>query len=236
MADRKKTVKVLELIQDWKLWPRHEAGKLDSTNVAKLREILQSGRQFNTPIVVDAASLRIIDGFHRCRALLDVQGDDAETEVILRDYENEIAMRIEAAHFANSGSLQLTPKDKVHFALGMRRDHVPWPLIADALDMDVERCRVLVDGRSIETKEGKIAVSAGAADLAEHLNQTGKKADAEQEHFARTANGTPPLMHARMLLNALRAYGSIEYDAKTMEVLAELAQAIREIVAKVKAA
>ena len=233
MVDKKKVVKVLELILDWKLWPRHEAGKLDSTNVAKLANILRDGKTFNTPIVVDADSLRVIDGFHRCRALLVVKGDDAETEVTLREYKDEVAMRMEAARFANSGSLQLTPKDRVHFALGMRRDHVPWPLIADALDMDVERIKKLVDGRSITTRDGtRIAVSAAAAPLAEHLE--GKKADAEQEHFARTANGTPPLMHARMLLNALRAYGSIEYDEKTVAVLMELSEAIREIVAKVK--
>src|SRR3990167_3060454 len=209
MADRKKTVKGLELVLDWKLWPRHEASKLDSTNLAKLRQILQDGKAFNSPIVVDATSLRVIDGFHRTRALLDVLGDDAETEVVLREYKDEVSMRMEAARFANNGSLQLTPKDRVHFALGMRRDHVPWPLIADALDMDVERIRKLTDGRSIMTRDGtRIAVSAAAAPLAEHLE--GKKADAEQEHFARTANGSPPLMHARMLLNALRAYGAVE--------------------------
>jgi len=233
MGDKTKTVKVLELIQDWHLWPRHEAGKLDSTNVTKLREVLKSGRKFNTPIIVDAASLRIIDGFHRCRAYLDVLGEDAETEVVLREYADEIAMRIDAAHFANSGSLQLTPKDVTHFALGMRRDHVPWPRIAEALDMDVERCRTLVEGRSLTTQDGsKIAVSAAAVELVKHLD--GKKADAEQEHFARTANGSPPMAHAHMLLKALRAYGSIEYDAKSIAVLTELAEAIREIVAKVK--
>jgi len=234
MADKKKVVKVLELVLDWKLWPRHEAGKLDSTNVAKLRQILEDGKTFNTPIVADADSLRVIDGFHRCRALLDVRGDDAETEVTLREYKDEVTMRMEAARYANSGSLQLTPKDKVHFALGMRRDHVPWPLIADALDMDVERIRKLTDGRSIMTRDGtRIAVSAAAAPLAEHLE--GKKADAEQEHFARTANGSPPLMHARMLLNALRAYGAVEYDAKVIEVLTDLAAAIKEVLSKVKA-
>jgi len=233
MADKKKIVKVLELVLDWKLWPRHEASKLDSTNLAKLRQILQDGKAFNSPIVVDATSLRVIDGFHRTRALLDVLGDDAETEVVLREYKDEVTMRMEAARFANNGSLQLTPKDRVHFALGMRRDHVPWPLIADALDMDVERIRKLTDGRSITTQDGtRIAVSAGAATLAEHLK--GKKADTAQEHWGRTGNGNLPLMHARMLLNALRAYGAMEYDAQTMEVLTDLVAAIKEVLAKVK--
>ena len=219
--DKTKKVKVLELIQDWKIWPRHEAGKLDSTNVAKLKEILVSGRVFNTPIIVDAKSLRIIDGFHRCRALLSVFGDEVEIEVVLREYENEVAMRIDAAHFANSGSLQLTPKDKVHFALGMRRDHVPWPLIANALDMDVERVRKLVEGRSVTTQDGvKIAVSAAVSTMVESLG--GDKADGDQEHFARTANGSPPMMHARMLLNALRARGAVVFDNKTIAVLREL--------------
>jgi hypothetical protein len=231
MSDRKKTVKVLELILDWKLWPRHEAGKLDSTNVSKLKAILQDGRSFNTPIIVDSKSLRVIDGFHRTRALTDVFGDDAEVEVTLRDYENEVAMRIDAAHYANSGSL--TPKDKVHFSLGMRRDHVPWPLIAEALDMDVERIKKLVEGRSVMTQDGvKIAVSAAAAPLAEHLE--GKKANSDQEHYARTANGNPPAMHLRMFVNAMRARGSMEYDAKTIALMQEAIEMMSEIVAKVK--
>ena len=227
MADKTQKMKVLELILDWKLWPRHEAGKLDSTNVAKLKDILKSGRSFNTPIIVDAASLRVIDGFHRSRALLDVFGDEAETDVLLRDYDNEVAMRMEAAKCANTGALQLTPKDRVHFALGMRRDHVPWPLISEALDMDVERIRKLVDGRSVTTREGKIAVSAAVAPLAEYLD--GKKADADQEHYARTANGSPPLMHARMLLSALRAAGAIDLNGKALDILRELHTVIGEI-------
>lgn len=233
MADTKKSVRVLGLILDWKLWPRHEAGKLDGTNVSKLKALLESGRQFNTPIVVDAKSLRVIDGFHRCRALLDVFGESAVTEAILRTYENDVAMRLEAARLANNGALQLTPKDRVHFSLGMRRDRVPWPIIAEALDMDVERLKTLVEGRSVMTRDGvKIAVSAAAAPMAEHL--AGRTASADQEHFARTANGNAPIMHARMLMNALKARGSIEYDEKTVAVLEELAAVIRSVLVKVK--
>lgn len=231
--DKTKKVKVLELVMDWKLWPRHEAGKLDTTNLAKLRDILKSGRSFNTPMIVDSKSLRITNGFHRSRAFLDVFGDDVEAEVILRDYADETAMRIDSARQANSGDLQLTPKDKVHFALGMRRDRVPWPLIADALDMDVERVRKLVEGRSITTQDGvRIAVSAAVAPLAEHLE--GRKADSEQEHFARTANGSPPAMHVRMTLNALRAEGAIVYDEKMISMLRELWEVIGAILKKIK--
>jgi hypothetical protein len=116
----------------------------------------------------------------------------------------------------------------------MRRDHVPWPIIADALDMDPERVRKLVEGRSVVTQDGtKIAVSAAAAPLAEHLG--GKKADSGQEHYARTANGSPPMMHARMLLNALRARGAIVYDENTIAVLRELAEELEEVLGKVKA-
>jgi len=231
--DTKKKVKVLELVQDWRIWPRHEAGKLDSTNVHKLEEILLSGRSFNTPIVVDSKSLRIIDGFHRAKALLRVQGDKAETVVILREYANEVAMRIDAAHSANSGALQLTPKDKVHFALGMRRDRVPWPIIAKALDMDVERVRKLVEGRSIVTQNGtRIAVSAAVAPLAKHLD--GKKADSDQEHFARTAGGwNAPTMLLRGFINAAKAQGAIEYDDQTIKLLQEVYALIADILKKV---
>ena len=97
MGETTTRMKVIELVMDWKLWPRHEANKLDSTNLSKLRDVLRAGREFSTPIIAERKSLRIVDGFHRVHVLLDEVGDDAEADVTLKDYENEVAARIDAA-------------------------------------------------------------------------------------------------------------------------------------------
>jgi len=234
MAEKLKRVKVLELVQDWDLWPRYEAGKLDSTNLRKLCEVLKAGKPFDTPMVVDAKSMRIVDGFHRAKALLTVKGMDAEADVLLVDYKDDIEMRLAAARFAHSGSLQMTPKDIAHFCLRMRRDRVPWPRIAEALSMDPERCRSMIERRSIDTPDGRAAVAGGAEELVTRLQESGKRPNSDQVHYARHADGSVPRMHAWQLLNAVRAYRTIGFDEKTIAVLKELYAAIGEVLAKVK--
>lgn len=232
-SDKVVEVKLAELIIDWSLWPRHEAKKLDVTNIGRMKEALHAGLPL-PPIVVDRKSMRVVDGFHRVRAHEDVYGDEGSIQAVLRDYENEAAMFLESGMLNNVQGLPLSPKDKAHFVLRARRLKIPFPLIAKALGMREESIKSFVEKRTILSVEGqRIPVGAGAQTMAQNLD--GKKANEEQTHFARTCNGSPPMMHARMLLNALRAYGAIEYDEKSVAVLKELRAAIDQIIEKVAA-
>lgn len=216
-----KKMKAIELVFDWNLWPRHKAEVLDVTNLNQLKDALRAGMRF-PPVIVDEKSFRIIDGFHRTRATLDVLGDDAEIEVEVRRYGTEAEMFLEAGALNNHG-LKLGPLDRAHFILKARKMKIPPAAIATALGMDPDKMKEFIAKRSAKTREGEvIPLPAGARNLA------GKVLTESQEHFARTANGCLPEMYARMLLNALNA-DALELDERTVTLLSELNQVIEQV-------
>lgn len=220
MAIRK--VKALELIMDWALWPRFEANDLDRTNINQMKDVLESGGTL-PPIIVDKKSLRIIDGFHRTSAVLSLFGDDAEIDADIRDYGNETEMFLDAVRINSRQGLKLSQKDRAHVMLTLRRKKQPWPVIAEALGMPIDKMKKFFNERTATAKSGeKIPLAYGAKNLA------GKKLTSKQEHYARTANGMLPIVNARLLLNALRA-NSYPLTPKEIEVLSELRLAIDEV-------
>ena len=208
-------MKVLELIADWALWPRWEANDLDSTNISRMKEALRAGMEL-PPIIADAKSFRIIDGFHRQKSYLSVYGEGVESQVELREYKNEGEMYLDATRMNTIQGLPLSPKDKVHVILVGRRMKLPLAKIAEALGMRKEKAQEFIAKRTATTSTGeKIPLSAGAMKLAgKHLNK-------EQEKFARTSNGMQPIVNARLLLNALRANSS-PLTQKELDIYIEL--------------
>lgn len=219
-------VKAIDLVYDWNLWPRQSAQRLDSTNVARMREAIRSGFPL-PPVIVNAKDMRIIDGFHRTQAHLDVLGDDAEVDAILKTYKTDAEMFLEAGATNHHHGLPMSPKDRAHFISKCRKMRIPWPAIAEALNMDPKRVREFVEKRTAKTESGEtIPLSAGARSLA------GKTLTPVQEHYARTSNGCMPEMYISMLLNALRADGVVMSD-QTIRKLKELSDEIMVILDEV---
>ena len=209
------TIKAIELVIDWNLWPRQSAQKLDSTNLARMKAALRAGFTM-PPILVNKKDNRVVDGFHRVRAILDVFGDDGKVEVIYKDYANDAEMFLEAGATNHHQGLPMSPKDRAHFISKCRKLKIPWPAIAEALSSDAEALKEFVKKRTAKTESGEtIPLAAGAMALA------GKTLTPVQEHYARTANGCLPEMYISMLLNALRGDGVVLTD-KTLARLQEL--------------
>jgi len=221
MSTITKTVKAIELVFDWNLWPRHKAEVLDATNLNQLRDALRAGMRF-PPVVVDASSLRIVDGFHRTRAVLDVFGEEGEIDAEMRSYKKDEEMFLEAGALNNHG-LKLGPLDRAYFILKARKMKIPPEAIAIALGMDAKKMKEFIAKRSARTKNGEIIpLPAGAQNLA------GLTLDAAEEHFVRTSTGCMPEMYISMLLNALGTRALILGD-KTIKRLEALRDKINEI-------
>jgi len=191
-------IKAIELVFDWNLWPRHSIKGLDKPNVARMREALRSGFHL-PPIIANRADYRIIDGFHRTQAHLDVFGDGAEIEAEFRDYDTEAAMFLDAGILNAHQGLPMGPKDRAHFILKCRKYKYPWKLIAEALCMDEKQIKLFVEKRSAKTETGETIPLPGGA-----VNLGGKTLTEAQEHYARHASGVVPEMYVAMLINALR--------------------------------
>jgi len=213
-------MKVAELIRDWELWPRHEAQALDGPNVKRMIEALEAGIVLPPPIA-DEKSFRVIDGFHRLEAYDRLYGPEHKIEVELRTYKDDAEMLLEAGRLNWRHGLQMTPKDRAHFFLKCRRHKIPATRIAEALGVKRDVLQAKVKSRVLKTESGEqIAVSAGARHLVEELD--GKPANAEQEHFARTGTALLPEAYISILLNALRADGSIRVSEKVRAKLEAL--------------
>jgi len=243
---RKEVVKVkaLELIMDWNLWPRYEAKELSMPHIKRMMETLNMGGSLPA-IIVDKKSNRIVDGFHRTTAHLKQYGEGAEIEVEYREFKSETEMLLEAVRINTQHGLPLKNEDRVHAILKLRQMKAPWPVIADALGMDKEKLRRFFEERTAKTQNGHSMPVAGPA--AKQLKQkyereTGgevKLADItltrEEEKFARSSGGVLPVVHARLLMNAIRAH-ACPLTALEVEVLRELMDLIKGALSEYKKA
>lgn len=229
-----KKVKALELIMDWNLWPRYEARELSLPHIKRMRETLEAGGTL-PPIIIDRKSNRIIDGFHRTRSHLDFFGDGAEIMAEVRDFKNEAEMVLESARINCQHGLPLSSQDRVHVILKLRKMKSPWPVIAEALGMDKDKMRKFFEARIGMTKNGEnIPLPAPVVVTLNRKMNNEERTTAEErvltreeKKFARSSGGVLPIVHARLLMNALRASACPLADHE-VEVLKELADLIRE--------
>ena len=225
-----KKVKAIELVMDWNLWPRHMVQRLDGTNVARMREALRNGFPL-PPVIVNKADNRIIDGFHRTKAHLDVFGDEAEISVDYREYENEGEMYLAAGTLNAHQGLPLSPQDRAHFMSRCRKYKIPPARIAEALHMDVDKMKKFLAERTAKTQDNEtIALPYGVAKA-----YSGKKLTREQERTARSSNAVLPEMYVSMLINHLRN-DAVVASEKTTARLRELHELLTVYLDEVEAA
>ena len=104
-------IKAIEAVYDWNIWPRQSVQKLDSTNLARMKEALRTGFTLPPP-VLNKKDNRIVDGFHRIEAHLKVFGEDAELDVILKDYPNDAEMILDSGAMNNQQGYRFLPKTR----------------------------------------------------------------------------------------------------------------------------
>ena len=217
-----KKVKCVELILDWNLWPRHESNKLDSTNIARMRESLQADIEL-PPIIVNESDYRVIDGFHRIKAYLSFYGDEAEISVIFKNYVDEKEMLLESISINSKHGLPLSPKDKAHAYLKARRMKIPFIRIAECMGQEVDSLKKFIEKRTATNPSGeKIALSYGAKELA------GKNLNTNEMEYQVMADANVPIMHARKCLFAFKA-NAFKMTDNLRNILVELRDEIDRI-------
>jgi hypothetical protein len=225
-------VKAIECILDWNLWPRHSAQKLDTANIRQMKEALESGVTL-PPIIINKEDMRVIDGFHRLSATLELYGDDATIEADVRYYATEGEMFLDAGRYNAKHGKPMSPMDRAYFIIKARRMKIPAPEVAKAIGMLPDAMKDFLAKRSamVESTGERIPLPYGAAHLsaAEH----GEALNDDQEHYARTATGNAPMMHARLLLSALRA-DSLKLRESDIVLLSDLAEEIKVTVKAAK--
>jgi len=149
-----KKVKLERLVLDYDFYPRTQ---VSDEHVANMREAILAGKEF-PPIVVDAKSFRVVDGFHRYFAFKRLKLTEVSADV--RNYRDEASMLEDAVRLNSDHGRPFHTQDRRRIILraeelGLSRD---W--VAEVLGITRERVdrlavqRAYFAGEAVPLKRG----------------------------------------------------------------------------------
>ncbi|HLC28337.1 MAG TPA: ParB/RepB/Spo0J family partition protein [Dehalococcoidia bacterium] len=189
-----KELPIESLIEDFDLYPRT---MVSGPHVARLRDAL-TARITTPPVIVDATSKRIVDGFHRVRAYKQLGRETIECEI--RMYKNDAELFADAVRLNSGHGRPLGPYEIKKSVETLRRLGVGEKRIIEIVRAPKERIVEIVSRFATSTSGHESAVKAAyESDLA------GQEMTADQEVANRKLTGMNPTFHARQILIALRA-------------------------------
>lgn len=143
---------ISHLVLDFELYPRHD---VDATNVREMVHALEAGIEL-PPILVDRASKRVVDGFHRVYAARRRGGDEATIRAELRDYADDAAIFAEAMWINARHGRRLTPWDRARCILLARKLGVSDEETAARLQITRERLAEFAMERTATAPNGDL--------------------------------------------------------------------------------
>jgi hypothetical protein len=142
-------IELAKLVEDFTLYPRNN---VDSTHVADLVTALRAGEHV-PPIIAEKKTLRVVDGFHRRRALIRVLGDTATVAVELRRYKSDTELFMDAVTLNARHGRKLDRHDQARIVLRLREMKVEDKMIAVTLHVPEPIVQTLAV-RVVYSKEG----------------------------------------------------------------------------------
>lgn len=157
MAEKATPILAVSLTEDLSVYPRN---RIDDTHARELANAIRAGAVL-PPIVIDAASKRIVDGFHRRRAAIMVDGDTALVSCIQRRYDSEAALYADAVLLNSAHGRKLDNHDKTRIILRARELGIDDESIAKLLVIEPSKVeqislRIVISdaGDSVPLKRG----------------------------------------------------------------------------------
>lgn len=195
------TMKIAELVLDFDLYPRAE---IDRQHVGYMVSALSAGAKLPA-IIVDKASNRIVDGFHRYRAYQRFLGDDGEISVVLKKYDSEAAMFSDSMKFNAGHGRSLTTFDRTHCILRAETLGLTVEQIAEALSLTVDAI-----GELRSDRVGKLRAVSGGSSEPIPLKRTirhmaGRSLTKEQNEANNKLSGMEQLFYVNQLILIIEA-------------------------------
>ena len=216
----KKQMSISELILDENLYPRH---KISSYNVSMMVEALQAGAKM-PPIVVDAKTHKVIDGYHRVYAVKRIHGGSAKISVELRQYVNEKEMFRDAVRLNSKHGQNLTKWDKTRCLTFSKKFDIKLVDIIVDLNLTMETAKEMLKVRTATTVSGEaVSLKGSVSDLA------GEKLTLEQAEFnAKQASGMKLTFHVNQVIKHLETK-STNLTEKVIDRLNILFEKLQEV-------
>ena len=147
-------IKAAELVEDFSLYPRSQ---VDGAHVAQMVHALEAGNSL-PPIIIDGASKRVIDGFHRRRAVLRAFGDETDIEVETRKYVSEKDMYLDAMVLNSRHGKGITGAEQTGAILKAKIFRISVEAIATSLGITQERVASIMENKVASVRQGTTAL------------------------------------------------------------------------------
>jgi hypothetical protein len=213
------TVDLASLTEDLEIYPR---GSVSEMHVTDLRYALDAGAVLPPP-VIDRATMKIVDGFHRIRAQRRHLGDEASIEAEVRDFADDAEMLLESARLNSPHGLPLGRYDQRVFAIKARKLGAADDDIAGALGVTPARL-LTISVMVAKSDNGDVALKGGT----KHLG--GSYLSPEQVAEIRRQRGAPARSKAAELTRMLRQnLAPVATDPDLRLALVDLSVAIQDV-------
>ena len=189
------TMKCSELVLDFDLYPR---AQIDSQHVASIGEAEEAGVEL-PPIVADKKSKRVTDGFHRVRSRVRRDGPDAEISVVLKSYQTEKEMFLDALRYNASHGRKLSPYDRAHSILLAGNMGLDAASVATAMAMTVEKVEGLVTSKSAKCGSRSVPIKRTIGHMA------GKRLSKPQVEANKKLGGMNQLFYVNQLVTLIES-------------------------------
>lgn len=215
-----KKIKVAEIVLDFSLYPRID---VDEQHVRYIVGALEA-KQEMPPVVVDAKSLRCVDGFHRTRAYLRLYGGDHQVSAEAKHYGSDSEMLLDAIRFNASHGRMITSADRAHCIIQCEKLKLEPVMIASALNMTTEKYTELRVGRIGKVgKSGQRLVAL--KQTIQHM--AGRTLTPQQAETNKHLGGMNPGFYANQLIMLIESDLIDTSNEELMERLKKLASLIR---------
>jgi hypothetical protein len=214
-----KKIKAAELILDFALYPRNN---LDNVHVRHLTTALEAGAEL-PPVVIDRKSKRVIDGFHRVRAVLRFSGEDGELVTIEKDYKNEAAMFLDAMKYNAVHGAKLDSADRVHCVIVAEGLRIPLETVAGALHIPAERLGALRQNRTAKSRNLTIPLKRT------FHHKAGQKLTQRQLETNERSSGMNQSFYVNQLIDILESNLLERQDKNLMKRLSVLRHLLEKI-------
>jgi hypothetical protein len=214
-----KVIKAARLVLDYELYPRHE---ISASLVADLVRARKAGETL-PPIIVDARTLRVVDGFHRTTAALRHDGEKATVQIEAYEYADEAAVFLDAVARNARHGYKLTKFDAVRCLQRAEELSIAEEAIAGALAVTVDVTAKLRAAKTAYDEHGKpLAIKR----TLRHLS--GSRLTGKQQKYNLRASGWSIRFHAQQIIEAIGCDAVDWQDEETTRALSRLAAVLGE--------
>ena len=212
-------IRCSELVFDFDLYPRNN---IDSVNTKSMIMAMEAKVEM-PPVIVDKKSRRIVDGFHRVRAKITLDGEDSEITVIEKDYKSEQDMFADVMRYNSAHGARLDSADRVRCTIIAKRLGISIEKTAIALNMPADTLERLVVDRTATHKGATISLKRTVRRFA------GRKLTEEQVKANDKLSGMNQSFYVNQLIILIESKMLDLEDENLMTSLSKLQELLNEV-------